>query len=29
MVNLRGKYKGVITSEDFMAQKQYEKILEA
>ena len=29
MLDLRGKYRGVITSEDFMAQKQYEKILEA
>ena len=29
ILNLRGKYRGVITSEDFMAEKQYEKVLEA
>ena len=28
-VNLRGKYKNIITSHEFLAQKQYEKELEA
>ena len=28
MINLRGKYKGIISTGDFMAQKQHEKVLE-